>query len=182
MVLKKACRDFPVSYIKDEVQLCHMEHGGWALLGVQPEAASLLEGSRGHADKHFIYEWAKANKQPYSGGMLRAHHMEKSNAVLQRIRNGDLMAGPNSVIRARDRDGARKEGRKRRRSPSRSPPRTSHRSEGGYTRRQGSRYPSPEGEFHLRGSRHAPEPMRGPWDGLYDYRPPAPGELPRQPP
>ena len=137
MVLKKAFGDFRVSYIKDEGQLCHTEEGGWALVGVRPEAASALEGGGRDADKQFTYEWAKANKQPYSGGMLRAHHMEKSNAVLQRIRSGDLMAGPNGVIRARDRDGAGEEGRKRRRSPSWSPPRASHRSEGDYTPRQG---------------------------------------------
>ena len=82
MVLKKAFGDFRVSYIKDEGQLCHTEDGGWALVGVRPEAASTLEGGGGNADKQFTYEWAKANKQPYSGGMLRAHHMEKSNAVL----------------------------------------------------------------------------------------------------
>ena len=92
-------------------------------MGVRPEAASALEGGGGDADKQFTYEWAKANKQPYSGGLLRAHHVEKSNAVLQRMRSGDLMAGPKGLIRARDRDGAGDEGRKRRRSPSLSPPR-----------------------------------------------------------
>ena len=182
MVLKKAFGDFRVSYIKDEGQLCHTEDGGWALVGVRPEAASALEGGGGDADKQFTYEWAKANKQPYSGGLLRAHHLEKSNAVLQRIRSGDLMAGPNGVTRTRDRDGAGEEGRKRRRSPSWSPPRASHRSEGDYTPRRGSRYPLPEEEFHRGGSRHAPQPMGVPWDGRYDYRPPAQGEQPRQPP
>ena len=125
MVLKKAFGDFRVSYIKDEGQLCHTEDGVRALVGVRPEAASALEGGGGDADKHFTYEWARANKQPYSGGMLRAHHMEKTNAVLQRIRSVDLMAGPKGVIRARDRD----EGQKRRRSPSWSRPRAPHRSD-----------------------------------------------------
>ena len=114
MVLKKAFRDFRVSYIKDEGQLCHTEDGGWAHVGVRPEAASALERGGGDADKQFTYEWSKANKQPYSGGLLRAHHLEKSNAVLQRLRSGDLMAGPNGVTRTRDRAGAGEEGRKRR--------------------------------------------------------------------
>ena len=64
MVLKKAVGDFRVSYIKDEGQLCHTEDGGWALVGVRPEAASALEGGGGDGDKQFTYEWAKANKQP----------------------------------------------------------------------------------------------------------------------
>ena len=182
MVLKKAFGDFRVSYIKDEGQLCHTEDGGWALVGVRPEAASALEGGGGDADKQFTYEWAKANKKPYSGGLFRAHHLEKSNGVLQRIRSGDLMAWPNGVTRMRDRDGAGEEGRKRRRSTSWSRPRASHRSEGDYTPRRGSRYPSPEEELHRGGPRHAPQPMWGPWDGRYDYRPPARGEQPRQPP
>ena len=182
MVLKKAFGDFRVSYIKDEGLLCHTEDGGWALVGVRPEAASALEGGGGDADKQFTYEWAKANKQPYSGGMLRAHHMEKSNAVLQRMRSGDLMAGPKGLIRARDRDGAGDEGRKRRRSPSWSPPRASHRSEGDYTPRRGSRYPSPEDDYRRGGSRHTPQSVGGPWDGRYDYRAPSRSEQPRQPP
>ena len=182
MVLKKAFGDFRVSYIKDEGQLCHTEDGGWALVGLRPEAASALEGGGGDADKQFTYEWAKANKQPYSGGLLRAHHVEKSNAVLQRMRSGDLMAGPKGLIRARDRDGAGDEGRKRRRSPSRSPPRASHRSEGEYSPRRGSRYPSPEDDYRRGGSRHTPQSVGSPWDGRYDYRAPSRGEQPRQPP
>ena len=179
MVLKKAFGDFRVSYIKDEGQLCHTEDGGWALVGVRPEAASALEGGGGDADKQFTYEWAKANKQPYSGGLLRAHHVEKSNAVLQRMRSGDLMAGPKGLIRARDRDGAGNEGRKWRRSPSWSPPRASHRSEGDYTPRRGSRYPSPEDDYRRGGSRHTPQSVGGPWDGRYDYRAPSRSEQPR---
>ena len=70
MVLKKAFGDLRVSYIKDEGQLCHTEDGDWALVGVRPEAASALE--------QFTYEWAKSNKQPYSDGMLRAHHMRRA--------------------------------------------------------------------------------------------------------
>ena len=182
MVLKKAFGDFRVSYIKDEGQLCHTEDGGWALVGVRPEAASALEGGGGDADKQFTYEWAKANKQPYSGGLLRANHVEKSNAVLQRMRSGDLMAGPKGLIRARDWDGAGDEGRKRRRSPSWSPPRASHRSEGDYTPRRGSRYPSPEDDYRRGGSRHTPQSLGGPWDGRYDYRAPSRSEQPRQPP
>ena len=182
MVLKKAFRDFRVSYIKDEGQLCHTEDEGWALVGVRPEAASALEGGGGDADKQFTYEWAKANKQLYSGGLLRAHHVEKSNAVLQRMRSGDLMAGPKGLIRAPDRDGAGDEGPKRRRSPSWSPPRASHRSEGDYTPRWGSRYPSPEDDYRRGGSRHTPQSVGGPWDGRYNHRAPSRGEQPRQPP
>ena len=152
MVLKKAFGDFRVSYIKDEGQLCHTEDGGWAPVGARPEPASALEGGGSDADKQFTYDWAKANKQPYSGGILRAHHVEKSKAVLQRIRSGDLMAGPNGVIRAQDHDGAGEDVRKRCRSPSCSPPRASHRSGGHYTPRRESRYPSPEQDFQRGGS------------------------------
>ena len=182
MVLKKAFGEFRVSYMKDEGQLCHTEDGGWALVGVRPEAASALEGGCGDADKEFTYEWSKANKLPYSGGLLRAHHLEKSNAALHHLRSGDLMAGPNGVTRARDGDGAGEEGRKQRRSPSMSPPRVSCRSEGDYTPRLGSKHPSPEEESYRGGSRHTRQPMGGPRDGRYDYHPPARGEHPRQPP
>ena len=135
MVLKKAFRDFRVSYIKDEGQLCRTGDGGWALVGVRPKAASSPVMGGGNANKQFTYECAKANKQPNSSGMLRADHMEKSNAVLQRIRSVDLMARPNGVSRARDPDGAREEVQKQRRSPFWSPRRASHRSEGDYTPR-----------------------------------------------
>ena len=182
MVLKKAFGDFRVSYIKDKGQLCHTEDGGWALVSVRPEAASALEGGGGDADKQFTYEWAKANKQPYSGGLLRAHHVEKSDAVLQRMPSRDPMAGPKGLIRARDRDGAGDEGRKRRRSPSWSPPRASHRSEGDYTPRQGSRYPSPEDDYRRGGWWHTPQSVGGPWEGRYDHRAPSRSEQPRQPP
>ena len=181
-VLKKTFGDFRVSYIEDEGQLCHTGDGGWALVGVRPNVASALEGGGGDADKHFTYELAKAKKQPYSGGLLRPHHLEKSNTVLQRIRSGELMAGPNGVTRTRHQDGVREEGGKQRRSPSWSPRRASHRSEGDYTPRHRSRYPSAEEEFHCAGSRHAPQPRGGPWDGSYNYCAPARGAQPRGPP
>ena len=175
MVSKKACGDFRVSYIKDEGQLCHMEDGGWALVGVQPEEASALEGGGGQADKQFTYQWAKANKQPYSGGLLRAHHPGKSNAVLQRFRSGDPIKGPNSLIHTWDRDGAREEGQRRRQSPSMSLPRATRRSEGDDTPRRGSRYPSLEEKSYRGGSGYTPQPMWGPRDGGYDYHLPARG-------
>ena len=77
---------------------------------------------------------------------MRAHHLEKSNTVLQRLRSGDPMAGPNGVTRAQDRDGAGDKGRKRRWSPSMSPPRASRRSEVDYNPRRRNTYPSLEEE------------------------------------
>ena len=57
------------------------------------------------------------------GGLLRSHHVEKSDAIAQRLLSGELMAGPDGVVRRRDWDGGWDEGRKRRRSPFVSPPR-----------------------------------------------------------
>ena len=99
MVLNKAFGDFCVSYIKDEGQLCHTEEGGWAIVGMRPEAAPVLERHRGDSGKQFNDEWAKANRQPYAGDLLRSHHLDKSNAIAQRLRSGDLLAGPNGVVR-----------------------------------------------------------------------------------
>ena len=122
MVLKKAFGDFWASYTKDEGQLCHTEEGGWAIIGMLPEAAHVLDRNGGYPDKQFSYEWSKANRQPYVGGLLRPHHLEKSNTIAQRLRDGDLLAGPNGVVWPRNRDGAGEEGHKRRRSPSIPPP------------------------------------------------------------
>ena len=182
MVLKKAFGDFRVSYIKDEGQLCHTEDGGWAIMSMRPEAAHVLERNGGDSDKQFSYERSKAKRQPYTGGLLRVHHPEKSNAIAQRLRSGDLWAGPNGVVQARDRDGAGDEGRKRCHSPSMSPPRTSRRLEEDYTPCQGSRYSSPEEEPYQGGPRPTPQPSGGQRDGRYDnrrhayYRSPVRGE------
>ena len=182
MVLRNALGDFCVCYIKDEGQLCLTEDGGVALVGVRPEATSALGRGGGDAEKQFTYEWSKANKQLYSRGLLRAPHLEKSNAVLQRFLGGDLMAGPNGVCQARDREGAGEEGRKRRRFPSMSPPGAARPSEGDYTPCRGSRYPSPEEESYRGDSLNTPQPMGGLRDGRYDYHPPARGKHPRRPP
>ena len=149
-------------------------------MGVRPEAASAPEGGGGDAHKQFTYKWSNYNKQRYSGGLLQAHHLEMSDAVLQRLRSGDLMAGPNGVTQTQDRHGAGEEGQKRRRAPSMSPPRVSRRSGGDYNLGRGSRHPSCEEESYRRGSRHTPQPMGGLKDGHYDYHPPTRGEHPRQ--
>ena len=85
MVPKTAFGDFGVSYIKDEGQLCHTEDGGWAIMGMRPVAAHVLERNGGDSDKQFSYEWSKANRQPYAGG-----HLEKSNAIAQRLWSGTV--------------------------------------------------------------------------------------------
>ena len=82
MVLKKTFGDFRVSHIKDEGQLCHTEEGGWAIVGMRPKAAHVLERNGGDSDKQFSYEWSKANRQPYAGGLLRAHHLLWRRAML----------------------------------------------------------------------------------------------------
>ena len=86
------------------------------------EAAYLLERHRERSDKQFSYEWCKANRQPYAGGLLRCHRLDKSNMIAQRLRGRHLLAGPNGVVRPRDQDGAGGEGRKRRHPPSLPPP------------------------------------------------------------
>ena len=122
IVLKKAFGDVRVSHIKDEGQLCHTEEGGWAIVGMRPEAAPVLERHGGDSDKQFSREWSEANRQPYVGSLVRSHHLDKSNAIAHRLRSGNLLAGPNGVVRPRDRDGTGDEGRKRRRCPSMHPP------------------------------------------------------------
>ena len=131
MVFKKAFSDFRVSYIKDEAQLCHTEEGGWAIVGMRPEAAPVLQLHGGDSDKQFGYEWSKANRQPYAGGLLCSHHSEKSNEIAQRPHSGDLLAEPNGVVQPRDRDETRDEGCKWRRSPP--PSRTARKSGDDYT-------------------------------------------------
>ena len=150
MVLKKAFGDFRVSYIKDEGQLCHTEEGVWAIVGMRPESANVLERNRRDFDKHFSYGWSKANRPPYARGLLLAHHLEKSNAIAQRLRSGDLLVGPNGVVGPRDRDGAGDQGRKRRRPPSVPPPCTSCRSEDDYTLRRGGADTPPQRRNRIR--------------------------------
>ena len=155
MVLKKAFGDFRVSYIKDEGHLSHTEDGRWAIMGMRPEAAHVLEWNGGDSDKQFSYEWSKANRQLYAGGLLRSHQLEKSDAIAPRLWSGELMAGPQGVVRRCDRDGGGDEGRKRRRSPSVCPLRASCRSEDDCTPRRG-RYSSPDEEPYRAGQRPTP--------------------------
>ena len=182
MVLKKAFGHFRVSYIKEEGQLCHTEDGGATVMGVRLEAAQVLERNDCDFDNQFRYDWSKANRQPYAGGLVRVHHLQKSNPIAQRLRSGDLLAGPHGVVRPRDRNGAGDEGRKRRRSPSMTPPRTSGRSQDEYTPCRGSRYSSLEEEPYRGRQRPTAQPSGGQRDGRYDerrhtdYRSPARGE------
>ena len=155
MVQKKAFGDFRVSYIKDEGQLCNRANGGWAIVGMRPDADNALERNGGDSDKKFNYEWSKAKPEPYARGLLR---VERRGAIAQRLRSGDLLAGPNGVVWARDRDVAGDEVRKRRRSPSMSPPRTFRRSEEDHTPRQRSRHSSPEEEPYQGGHDLLPSP------------------------
>ena len=41
MVLKKSFGDCRFSYVKDKGQLCCTKEGGWALVGLLPEAADV---------------------------------------------------------------------------------------------------------------------------------------------
>ena len=91
-------------------------------MGMRPEAAHVLERNDGDSDKHFSYEWSKANRQPYVGGLLRAQHLEKSNAIAQRPPSGDFLVGLSGVVGPQDQDATGDEGRKRRPSPSVPPP------------------------------------------------------------
>ena len=122
MGLKMSFGYFQISCMKDEGQLRYTEDGGWALVGLRPKAAGVFDQVQGHWDKKYTYQWTKANHQPYTTGLLKPDHLEKSNVVSRHIRAGQMMVGPEGVVRPKGQDCAGEDGRKCRQSPSSSTP------------------------------------------------------------